>query len=79
VVADRRDVEADEVERLDGGLVVERGRQQRCRPDQIAGGDRQGRRAAPRGLVAQSLEVRREVLDAACGHVAVGRGDPSGR
>ncbi len=61
VVAHGGDVEAERVERLDGRLVVEGGRQQRRGADHVAGGDGDGVGVADAGL----LEVRREVLDAA--------------
>ena len=61
VIADRRDLEAHGGERLDGGLVVERRRQQRARADQVAGGNEHGVLL----LGAQVPDERRHVLGTA--------------
>jgi hypothetical protein len=62
VVADRVDVEAELVHRLDRRLVVEERRQQRARPDEVAGGDDD---RAPRVARLERLDVRGQVLDPA--------------
>ena len=77
VVADAGVVQADPVERLDGRLVVEGGRQQRRGADQVAGGD--GQRVL---LLAGRLELtdlRGEVLGATEAAVSVGRRSPGRR
>jgi hypothetical protein len=64
VVADRADVEAEQVGRLDRGLVVEPGRDQRRRADGVAGvGDDRALGIGGLGLG----EVAAQVRDAAGG------------
>ena len=74
VVADRADVEADRVQRLDRRLVVEERRQQRAGADEVAGGHDQ--RVAVAAL--ERADVRREVLGAAGGHAHLGGAQPAG-
>ena len=62
VVADGGHVQAEQVERLDGRLVVEGGAQQRRGADHVAGADGQGLLARCFGFRAKLLEGRGEVL-----------------
>ena len=63
VIADRSDRKPHHRERLDRRLVVKHRRQERARPDQIAGGDEDGVLVP----LAQLLDQRRHVLGAAGG------------
>ena len=70
VVADGVEIQADQVEGLDGRLIVEQGRKQRAGADHIAGGDHHRVRVER----AQVVDVGGQVLHTA----GVDRADPPG-